>query len=57
LRGISSTGPFGQAKQCLNNALDIHYLLSAHEVMANILHLAHNMDEEASAPGAPVPDT
>jgi hypothetical protein len=31
--------------------------LSADEVMANILHLAHNMDEEVSAPGAPAPDT
>jgi hypothetical protein len=26
-------------------------------VMANILHPAHNMDEEACAPGAPAPDT
>jgi hypothetical protein len=32
-------------------------LLSADEVMANILHLAHNMGEEACAPGAPTPDT
>jgi hypothetical protein len=56
LRGISITGPFGQAKQCVINAFDTDYLMSADEVMANIPHLAHNMDEEASAPGAPVPD-
>jgi hypothetical protein len=30
--------------------------MSADEVMANILHLAHNMDEETIAQGAPVPD-
>jgi hypothetical protein len=32
-------------------------MLSADEVMAIILHLAHNMDEETYAPGAPAPDT
>jgi hypothetical protein len=57
LRGISSTSPFGQAKQCVINAFDTDYMLSADEVMASILHMAHNMDEEASAPGAPAPDT
>jgi hypothetical protein len=57
LRGISSTGPFGQAKQCVINAFDTDYMSSADEVMASILHLAHNMDEEASAAGAPAPDT
>jgi hypothetical protein len=57
LRGIFSTGPFGQAKQCVINAFDTGYLLSAVEVMAIIIYLAHNMDEEASAPGAPSPDT
>jgi hypothetical protein len=56
LRGISITNPFGQAKQCVINAFDTDYLVSADEVMANILHLAHNMDEEASAQSAPVPD-
>jgi hypothetical protein len=40
LRGISSTGHFGLAKQCVINAFDTSYLLSADEVMANILHLA-----------------
>jgi hypothetical protein len=56
LRGISSTGPFGQAKQCVINAIDTDSMLSADEVMANILHLAHTMDEEA-APGATAHDT
>jgi hypothetical protein len=32
-------------------------MLTADEVMANILHLAHNMDEEVNAPGLPAPDT
>jgi hypothetical protein len=46
LRGISSYGPHGHAKQCVINAFDEDYLLSADEVMASILHLAHNMDED-----------
>jgi hypothetical protein len=56
LRGISSTGPFGQAKQCVINAFDTDYLPSVDEVMANILHLAHNMDEEVCVPGVTTPD-
>jgi hypothetical protein len=44
LRGIYNSGPFGQAKQCVINAVDTNYLMSADEVMANILHLAQNMD-------------
>jgi hypothetical protein len=56
LRGISSTGPFGQAKHSVINAFDTDYLLSADEVMAIILYLAHSMDEEARAPGASTPD-
>jgi hypothetical protein len=46
LRGISSTGLFGHAKQCGINAFGANYLLSAGEVMASIFHLAHNMEEE-----------
>jgi hypothetical protein len=57
LRGISSTGPFGRAKHCVIHAFDTDYMLPADEVMAIILHMAHNMDEEASAPGAPAPCT
>jgi hypothetical protein len=56
VRGMFSTGPFGQAKQCVINAFDTNYMLSADEMMACILHLAYNMDEEA-APGATAPDT
>jgi putative protein kinase ArgK-like GTPase of G3E family len=39
-RGISSTGHLDHAKLCVINAFDTNYLLSADEVMANILHLA-----------------
>jgi hypothetical protein len=46
LRGISSTGHFRQAKQCVINVFDTNYLMSADEVMASILHMAQNMDEE-----------
>jgi hypothetical protein len=46
LRGISSNGPHGKAKQYVINAFGTHYMLSADEVMASILHLAHNMDED-----------
>jgi hypothetical protein len=54
LRGISSTGPHGQAKQCEINTFDTYYMMSAHDVMASILHLAHNM-EEHDAPDAIAP--
>ena len=42
LRGISNTGPFGQAKQCVINAFDTDYLMSAGEVMANVEGLHGN---------------
>jgi hypothetical protein len=42
---------------CHERASDTDYMMSADEVMASILHRAHNMDEEASAPGTPAPDT
>jgi hypothetical protein len=57
LRSISSNGPFGHAKLGGINAFDTNYLPSADEVMANILHLACNMDEEVNAPGMSAPDT
>jgi hypothetical protein len=38
--------PFGQAKQCVVTAFSTKYLMSAHEVMANILHMAQNMEED-----------
>jgi hypothetical protein len=46
LRDISNTEHIGHAKQCVINAFDTNYLMSADEVMDSILHLAHNMDEE-----------
>jgi hypothetical protein len=55
LRCSSSTGPFGQAKLCVINTFDTYYMLSADEVMANILQLTHNMDEDDD-PGATTPD-
>jgi hypothetical protein len=55
LRGISSTGPHGQAKQCVIHAFDTYYMLSADEVMASILHLAHNMNED-DAPDTTAPN-
>jgi hypothetical protein len=57
LRGISSIGPFGQAKQRVINSFDTDYLPPGDEVMVSILRLGHNMDEEASAHGAPASDT
>jgi hypothetical protein len=56
IRGISNTGHFGMAKQCVVNAFDTSYLLSADEAMARILHRAHNMDEDVHAPGLPARD-
>jgi hypothetical protein len=53
LRGISATGPFCQANQCVINAFDTNYLMSADEAMANIFHLAKNMEEEL--PGTTIP--
>jgi hypothetical protein len=55
LRGISNNGSFGRAKQCAINAFEINYLLYADEVMANILHLAQNMEEELPEADATVP--
>jgi hypothetical protein len=39
------------------NAFDTNYLLSTDEVMGSMLHLAHYIDEEVTAPGLPAPDT
>jgi hypothetical protein len=55
LRGISSNAPFGQTKQCIINAFDTNNLMSADEVMANILHLARNMEEELTGADIPAP--
>jgi hypothetical protein len=53
LRGISSKSPFGHAKQCVINAFHTNYIMSADEVIAGILQLAENMEEEL--PGADIP--
>jgi hypothetical protein len=45
-RGISSTGHFRQAKKSVINAFDTNCLMPADEVMASILQLALNMEEE-----------
>jgi hypothetical protein len=59
LRGISNSSQYGHAKQCAIYAFDTDYFLSADEVMANILHLAQNMEEEfsLSVDQAPNPHT
>jgi hypothetical protein len=57
LRGLSGSGPFGQVKQCVINAFDTDCLMSADEVMANILHLAQNTDEITGARSMPASDT
>jgi hypothetical protein len=56
LRGISNTGHFGHTKPCVIKAFDTYYLLSADEVMAILLHLSQNMDEELPAPALPASD-
>jgi hypothetical protein len=55
LRGISSNGPHGHATHCIINAFDTYYMLSVDEVMASILHLADNMDED-DAPDTTAPN-
>jgi hypothetical protein len=47
IHGISNTYKLGiVVKQCAMNAFDFNHLMSADEVMASILHMARNMDEE-----------
>jgi hypothetical protein len=46
LRNISSTGRYEHAKHCVINAFDTNYLMSADEVIANILHRAESIDKE-----------
>jgi hypothetical protein len=55
VRGISNTGHFGQAKQCLIKAFDTNYLMFGDEVMAIILHRVKNMDEELHDPALTAP--
>jgi hypothetical protein len=50
LLGISSTGALSQAKKCVINAFDTNTIMFADEVMASILHMAQDTEEEL--PGA-----
>jgi hypothetical protein len=45
LRFTPSKCQFGQAKQCVINVFDTNYVLSTDDVIASILHLAHNIAE------------
>jgi hypothetical protein len=39
IRGLSNVGQYGQAKQCVINAFDTDFILSADIVMGSIIHL------------------
>jgi phage baseplate assembly protein gpV len=57
VRGISSITMFGQAKQCVTiNAFDTKYLRLAYDVIANLLHLAHNIETELPCTDLPILD-
>jgi hypothetical protein len=38
IRGLSNVGQYGQAKQCVINAFDTDYILSADRVLGSIIH-------------------
>jgi hypothetical protein len=46
IRGLSTVGQYGQEKQCVINAFDTDFILSADRVMESIIHLAQNLDEK-----------
>jgi hypothetical protein len=46
IRGLSNVGQYGQAKQCVINAFDTDFILSADRVMGSIIHQARNLDAE-----------
>jgi hypothetical protein len=46
IRGLSNVGQYGQAKQCVINAFDTDFILSADRVMGSIIHPAQNMDAD-----------
>jgi hypothetical protein len=48
IRGLSNVGQYGQAKQCVINAFDTDFILSADRVMGSIIHLAQNLDADVS---------
>mgnify|MGYP003686905983 CR=1 FL=1 len=49
IRGFSTTCQCGQAKQFVINALNIDFIMSVDQVMANILHMALNINVEGSS--------
>jgi hypothetical protein len=46
LRGISSSSQYGHAKPCDINTFDTNYFLRVNEVMASVLNLAQDMEDE-----------
>jgi hypothetical protein len=48
IRGLSNVGQYGQAKQCVINAFDTDFILSADRVMGSIIHQAQNLDADVS---------
>jgi hypothetical protein len=48
IRGLSNVGHYGQAKQCVINAFDTDFILSAGRVMSSIIHQAQNLDADVS---------
>jgi hypothetical protein len=46
IRGLSNVGQYGQAKQCVINAFDTDFIMSAVRVMGSIFHQAQNLDAE-----------
>jgi hypothetical protein len=47
-RGLSNVGQYGHAKQCVTNAFDTDFILSADKVMSGIIHQAQNLDADVS---------
>jgi hypothetical protein len=60
IRGLSNVGQYGQAKQCVINAFDTDFILSADRVMGSNIHQAQNLVADFSVkydsadPGHPV---
>jgi hypothetical protein len=49
IRGMSNVGQYGEAKQCVINAFDTDFIMSADRVMSSIIHQAQNLDADVSA--------
>jgi hypothetical protein len=49
IRGLSNVGQYGQAKQCVINAFDTDFILSADRVMGSIIHQAQKLDADVSS--------